>query len=42
VARADGSELHAAERIGALSDAILLGRDLGEELRGRAADDLFE
>lgn len=42
VARPDGSELHAAERTGSLSNADLLGRDLGEELRGRAGDDLFQ
>ncbi|MEK9723835.1 MAG: hydroxymethylbilane synthase, partial [Rhodospirillaceae bacterium] len=41
VARADGSEVFRGERAGAAGDAETLGRDLGDELRRRAGDDLF-
>lgn len=42
VARPDGSEVIAAERRGAASDALALGEDAGRELRGRAGPRFFE
>jgi hydroxymethylbilane synthase len=42
VAKADGSEILEATRSGPVSDAEALGRDAGEELRGRAGPDFFE
>jgi len=41
VARADGSEVFTAERLGTPVDAEALGRDAGRELRDRAGDDIF-
>jgi len=42
VARADGSEILQTARTGAAADAEALGRDAGEELRGRAGPGFFE
>jgi len=42
VARADGSEIIETSRRGPAADAEALGRDAGEELRGRAGPDFFE
>lgn len=41
IIRPDGSERHAAERSGVLSDAAALGRDAADELRGRGGSDFF-
>jgi hydroxymethylbilane synthase len=41
IAKPDGSVSHATERRGAVADAEALGRDAGEELRGRAGKDFF-
>jgi len=42
IARPDGSELIAAERRGAPSDALALGEDAGRELRGQAGPHFFD
>lgn len=42
VALPDGSLRHDAERRGPVADAEALGKDAGEELRGRAGPDFFE
>ncbi len=41
VARPDGSRLLSTSRSGTASDAVRLGRDAGEELRGRAGPGFF-
>lgn len=38
----DGREIHETEREGLAADAVLLGRDAGEELRGRAGPHFFD
>jgi hydroxymethylbilane synthase len=42
VARPEGDRVFAAERHGAWADAEAIGRDLGNELRGRAGPDFFD
>jgi hydroxymethylbilane synthase len=42
IARPDGSELRQGERSGAMSDADVLGRDLGRELRDGAGPCFFD
>lgn len=42
VARPNGSEVIAAERRGAVGDALAMGADAGRELRGRAGPRFFE
>ncbi len=42
VARADGSDVLTGSRSGSVTDAVELGRDLGDELRQRAGSDFFE
>jgi len=41
IVRPDGSERHAAEREGPLSDAVAMGRDAAAELRSRGGADFF-
>lgn len=41
VLRPDGTEMHEATRNGLLQDAIAMGRDAGNELRGLAGPDFF-
>jgi len=41
VARADGSDVLTGSRSGSVTDAVELGRDLGDELRQRAGPDFF-
>lgn len=41
VLRVDGSEALATSRVGPVADAAAMGRDAGEELRGRAGPDFF-
>jgi hydroxymethylbilane synthase len=41
IAKPDGSELIAVERRGLASDAPMLGRDAGEELKRRGGPDFF-
>lgn len=41
VASADGSECFETERKGAVTDAVALGRDAGQDLRDRGGADLF-
>lgn len=41
VAMPDGSQSHAVEREGSVSDAAIMGRDAGEELRRLAGPDFF-
>lgn len=41
VLRPDGSERHATQREGALSDALAMGKDAGEELKRLAGPDFF-
>lgn len=41
VAMPDGSQSHAVERAGSVSDAAIMGRDAGEELRRLAGPDFF-
>ncbi|MEO0762143.1 MAG: hydroxymethylbilane synthase, partial [Pseudomonadota bacterium] len=42
IVRPDGSERHATERRGPLSDAAAMGHDAAEELRGRGGDGFFD
>jgi hydroxymethylbilane synthase len=41
ILRPDGSEAHETARYGAIGDAFRMGRDAGEELRGRGGPDFF-
>ena len=41
VAKEDGSQLYETERSGPVSDGDAMGRDAGDELRGRAGPDIF-
>ncbi|ABS62969.1 porphobilinogen deaminase [Parvibaculum lavamentivorans DS-1] len=38
----DGAEIHETEREGLAADAVLLGQDAGEELKGRAGPHFFD
>ena len=42
VVRPDGTERHAAERIGDVADAIRLGNDAGAELHSKAGPGFFD
>ena len=42
IVRPDGSERHATERNGSVSDAVAMGADAAAELRGLAGPDFFE
>ncbi|MHA6346874.1 hydroxymethylbilane synthase [Roseivivax sp. CAU 1761] len=42
ILRPDGSEAHAGERRGAISDGAAMGRDLAQELLGRAGANFFD
>jgi hydroxymethylbilane synthase len=42
IVRPDGSERHAADRIGSAADAVRLGEDAGAELRAAAGPGFFD
>jgi hydroxymethylbilane synthase len=42
IVRPDGSERHEAERFGAATDGLVMGRDAGDELRRRAGAGFFD
>jgi hydroxymethylbilane synthase len=42
VAKADGSEVYETSRKGLAADAVAMGKDAGDELKGRAGPDIFK